>query len=82
MNSVNPECYNTLLEKVIVDLFANKKLRSMVHIGEYAKAIKEMFDKYYIDQAKLFRYAARRNKKEEVYRFLTEEAGIEITAEG
>lgn len=77
----SPERYNTPLEKVIVDLFANKNLRSMVHIGEYARAIAEMFDKYYIDQTKLFRYANRRNKKKEVYHFLTEEAGIEVTAE-
>ncbi|MCH5249899.1 MAG: hypothetical protein J1E98_08195 [Lachnospiraceae bacterium] len=74
-----PECYNTPLEKVIVDLFANKNLRSMVHIGEYARAIHDMFNKYYIDQTKLFRYADRRNKKEEISRFLTEEAGVEVT---
>ena len=75
------EYYNTPLEKVIVDLFANKNLRSMVHIGEYAKAIAEMFDKYYIDQVKLFRYADRRNKKEEICRFLKEEAGVKVTTE-
>lgn len=77
----HPECCNTPLEKVIVDLFANKNLRSMVHIGEYAKAISEMFDKYYIDQIKLFRYARRRNKHKEIYQFLTEEAGIKVTVE-
>lgn len=76
----SPERHNTPLEKVIVDLFASKNLRSMVHIGEYARAIAEMFDKYYIDQTKLFRYANRRNKKKEVYLFLTEEAGIEVAA--
>lgn len=78
----NPDDYNMPLEKLIVDLFANKNLRSMVHIGEYAKAIAEMFDKYYIDQVKLFRYAKRRHKKEEIYRFLTDEAGIELITEG
>lgn len=76
----NPESYNTPLEKMIVDLFANKNIREMVHIGEYARAIAEMFDKYYVDQVKLFRYAARRNKKEEIYDFFTKEAGIEIIA--
>ena len=76
----SPEHYNTPLEKVIVDLFANRNLRSMVHIGEYARAISEMFDKYYINQTKLLRYANRRNKKSEVIRFLTKEAGIEMTA--
>lgn len=77
----NPECYNTPLEKIIVDLFANKNVRGMVHIGEYAKAIAEMFDKYYVDKVKLFRYATRRNKKEEIYHFLIEEAGVAVTTE-
>lgn len=77
----SPENYNTPLEKIIVDLFANKNMKEMVYIGEYAKAIAEMFDKYYVDQIKLFRYAARRNKKKEVYHFLTEEAGVEIITE-
>ena len=53
----------------------------MVHIGEYAKAIAEMFDKYYVDKVKLFRYATRRNKKEEIYHFLIEEAGVAVTTE-
>lgn len=77
----NPERCNTPLEKIIVDLFANKNLRCMVHIGEYARAIAEMFDKYYIDQIKLFRYARRRNKHKEIYYFLTEKAGVKVTTE-
>lgn len=76
-----PNNHNTPLEKIVVDLFANKSLRSMVHLGEYAKALSDMFDKYYIDQVKLFRYASRRNKKEEIYHFLTEEVGVEIITE-
>lgn len=74
----SPEHFNTPLEKIIVDLFANRNLKDMVHIGEYARAIAEMFDKYYINQTKLFRYADRRNKKTEVIQFLAEEAGIEV----
>lgn len=76
------EAYNTPLEKIIVDLFANKRLRGMVHDGEYANAIADMFDKYYIDQVKLFRYASRRSKKEEIYSFLTKEAKVEIITGG
>lgn len=77
----HPDNHNTPLEKIVVDLFANKSLRSMVYLGEYAKALSEMFDKYYIDQVKLFRYASRRSKKEEIYRFLTEEVGIKLITE-
>lgn len=77
----HPDNHNTPLEKIVVDLFANKSLRSMVHLGEYEKALSDMFDKYYIDQVKLFRYASRRSKKEELYHFLTEEVGVEIITE-
>lgn len=76
-----PDNHNTPLEKIIVDLFANRNLRSMVHIGEYAKALNDMFSKYYIDQVKLFRYASRRSKKKEIYHFLTDEAGVELITE-
>lgn len=77
----HPDNHNTPLEKIVVDLFANKNLKSMIHIGEYARAINEMFNKYYIDQVKLFRYASRRSKKEEIYRFLIEEAEVELIVE-
>lgn len=74
----NPEKYNTPLEKIIVDLFANKLLKSMLSMGEYPMAISEMFDKYKIDQTKLFRYARRRNKQEQIYQFLEQETEIQI----
>ena len=73
-----PERYNTPLEKIIVDLFANQKLRSMTHTGEYAAAISDMFEKYGIDQSKMFRYANRRNKKQELFRFLKQKTNIEV----
>ena len=73
-----PEKYNTPLEKIVVDLFANRKLKSMIHTGEYATAISDMFEKYSIDQSKMFRYANRRNKKQEIIHFLKQETKIEF----
>ncbi|MEG2123864.1 MAG: DUF6577 family protein [Clostridium sp.] len=77
----SPYSYNTPLEKIVVDLFASRNLKSMVHIGEYAKAISDMFGKYQIDQVKLFRYAKRRNKKSEIYNFLKDETRVELYVE-
>lgn len=76
-----PERFNTPLEKIIVDLFANQKLKSMIHIGEYAKAISDMFQKYSIDQSKMLRYANRRNKRQEIICFLKNETDIKLYVE-
>lgn len=54
------ERYQVPLEKLIVDLFANKHL--MLPKGDYPSAIKEMFARYQIDQKAMLRYARRRNK--------------------
>ncbi len=54
------ERYQVPLEKLIVDLFANKNLT--LPKGDYPSAIEEMFARYQIDQKAMFRYARRRNK--------------------
>ncbi|HKL58568.1 MAG TPA: DUF6577 family protein [Sphaerochaeta sp.] len=54
------ERYQVPLEKLIVDLFANKHL--MLPKGDYPSAIEEMFARYQIDQKAMLRYARRRNK--------------------
>ena len=58
---------------------SNKSKRKR-HVPEesFKKKLKN-FD--YIDQVKMFRYASRRSQKEELYRFLTEEAGVKLITE-
>lgn len=63
-----PGKYNVPLEKIIVDLLANKNL--MISKGDYPDAVRAMFAKYQIDKPKLYRYARRRSKEEEVKCFL------------
>lgn len=70
--------YNVPLEKLIVDLFANKLLRSMISQGDYAAAITEMFAKYRVDQSKLFRYARRRGKEKTIRSFILEKTKIRL----
>jgi hypothetical protein len=70
------EPYQVPLEKLIVDLFANKSL--MLSKGDYATAIEMMFAKYCIDQVSMLRYARRRNKVREVFGFLREKTTIEL----
>lgn len=72
--------YQVPLEKLIVDLFANKNL--MLSKGDYPSAIEMMFVKYRIDQVSMLRYARRRNKVEDVFGFLRDKTSIELLVQG
>ena len=69
------------LEKLIVDLFTNKTLQTFVSKGDYPQALEDMFEKYSINEIKLFRYARRRNKAKEIYDFICEKTNIKLTVE-
>lgn len=66
------------LEKIIVELFANKTLAEIISKGDYPMMIEEMFKKYLINQTKLFRYAKRRNKYEELVEYIRENTNIKL----
>jgi hypothetical protein len=66
------------LEKIIVDLFANKLLIGIISRGDYSDILERMFSKYQIDQKKMFRYARRRNKGDEIARYIRENTRIEL----
>nr|WP_319521086.1 DUF6577 family protein [uncultured Sphaerochaeta sp.] len=74
------EPYQVPLEKLIVDLFANKYL--MLSKGDYPAAIELMFTKYRIDQVSMLRYARRRNKVKTVFDFLKNKTTIELMVQG
>ncbi len=73
--------HETPIEKLIVELFANKILRSMVSQGDYANVLETIFEKYSVDQLKMFRYARRRNKKDEVRSFIEKNTDIKLLKE-
>lgn len=73
--------YNTSIEKLIVDMFANKVLQMFVSKGDYPNALEYMFEKYNINETKLFRYARRRNKAKEIYDFLNEKTQVKLSSE-
>lgn len=58
--------WETRLEKMLVDLVADKLLRSNVSSGEYDGIFHQSFRDFYIDESQLFRYANRRNAKRKV----------------
>lgn len=76
----NSEPYQVPLEKLIIDLFANKSL--MLSKGDYESAIETMFATYSIDQVSMLRYARRRNKAKDVLGFLRDKTSIERMVQG
>lgn len=77
----NKEAFNTSLEKLIVDMFANKVIQMFISKGDYPRAMEDMFEKYNINEAKLFRYARRRNKANEIYDFINEKTNVKLITE-
>lgn len=71
--------YETPIEKLIVEMFANKSLMSMISKGDYPYALEIMFEKYNIDRAKMLRYARRRGKEKEIVSYIGEHTEIDIT---
>ncbi|NYB73260.1 hypothetical protein HZF24_03810 [Sedimentibacter hydroxybenzoicus DSM 7310] len=65
------------IEKIIVDLFANKSLFVMYQGKELANILEGIFEKYDINMATLKRYATRRNVKNKIIEFLSLSTNIE-----
>ena len=72
------ESYNLAIEKLIVDLFANKRLKEMISPGDYPAALENIFSMYEVDQVKMFRYARRRNKETDLREFLQSRTNVEL----
>lgn len=70
--------YNLAIEKLIVDLFANKRLREMISLGDYPMALESIFSMYEVNQVKMFRYARRRNKERELREFLQSRTNVDL----
>ncbi len=73
-----PEQFNLMLEKLIVDLFANKRLKAMLSLGDYPRALETIFTMYEVNQIKMFRYARRRNKEQELREFLKCKTNVDL----
>ncbi len=70
------DIYVPRLEKIMVDIIANNVFDVIVDDTE--NVYKNICDKYIVNEKKLFRYARRRGKEEEVMRMLKKEVGCDI----
>jgi hypothetical protein len=64
------------LEKLVVDLFANKLVRAVFSQSELPSLLEQMFERYVIDESRLFRYACRRNRAERIEAFIKDKTNI------
>jgi hypothetical protein len=70
--------FYTTLEKILVDLFANKLLDRIVSRSDYPEIFEEAFSKYSINYNLMVRYAKRRNKDAEIKTFIKEKTIITV----
>jgi hypothetical protein len=75
------ESHQPVLEKFIVDLFANKLLGVLFSQAELPSVLEQVFDRYVIDESKLFRYAKRRNCSERIRAFIKDRTSIVLRYE-
>ncbi|MBT9777329.1 hypothetical protein GPL15_12525 [Clostridium sp. MCC353] len=69
------------LEKILVDLFANKLLLDLLDTEERKAVYENAFERYLIDESTLFRYARRRNKETVIRGFIKEYTGVCLLGE-
>lgn len=59
------------LEKMLVDIYCDKLLRSIYNSAEYPEVVKQAVNHYKVEKTKMLRYAGRRNKAAEIREIMT-----------
>ncbi|MBQ9886980.1 MAG: hypothetical protein IJM37_09015 [Lachnospiraceae bacterium] len=70
--------WHTRIEKLLVDIMADKILCSSISHAEYPEIFTDAFGKYIIDESCMFRYAKRRGASDRMRRFIVYETGIRL----
>jgi len=66
------------IEKLIVDLFAEKLLNILVSKGDYPAALETIFERYKINETRLFNYARDRCVEDEIRVMINEKTNITL----
>lgn len=62
--------HHVVLEKLLVDLLADEKMELFLERAEFGVIFQEALDRYVLNESRMLRYARRRNKEEELRRYL------------
>lgn len=73
--------WQTDLEKMLVDIFAEKLIKSMLSESEYPAVYETAFESYIVDESLMFRYARRRKCADKIKKFLKEETNVKLRVE-
>lgn len=76
------ERWDTRIEKLLVDVFANPILQSTVSKAELPNIYEGAFEKYAIDESCMFRYAKRRGADIKIREFIKEKTKIQLRLGG
>ena len=64
------EPYKILLEKMLVDILADKRIASAFSKAELPDIYEQAKSKYNIDKVRMYRYARRRNREDELKKYM------------
>ncbi|MCR4893482.1 MAG: hypothetical protein K5911_01970 [Eubacteriales bacterium] len=63
------------LEKMLVDIYADKLISSTFSKAEYPGIIRQAESRYMLDETRMLRYAGRRNQQKEIAKHFAEGNG-------
>lgn len=70
--------WSTCIEKLLVDIIAEPLIVSSYDSNETARIYESVFDKYIIDESRMFRYARRRNAEGKIRALIAEKTSIKL----
>ena len=73
--------WHTCLEKMLVDMTAEKVIKTTFSEAEYPDVLEQAFQKYIIDESQMFRYAKRRHVKDDILNIIHSQTTIELRTE-
>jgi len=75
-NPVQKRCFS--IEKLTVDLFAERILKEFINAGDYPTALEIIFEKYSINETRLFSYAKMRRVDMDIRAIISERTKIKL----
>lgn len=70
--------WHTELEKMLVDIMADKLVKESVIESEYPAIYEEAFSRYVVDESQMFRYAKRRTADKRIKEYLRENTNVTL----
>lgn len=73
--------WHTRLEKILVDIMADKILMESISESEYPTIYETAFAQYAVDESQMFRYAKRRSADKRIKEFLKNRTNVKLRTE-